>query len=207
MNGILFSPAPTPKEIDKKVKKVLKLIENIEANERESFLSLLNGRIEDFKKDIINEGLNVYEKEQVVLQYDRFVRTLSSCMEFPDRASNAINFYHRFRYHPVGVNDLIKPDPIIKNTLYATLGIGITLLATAIPAFFFNPALGGIITCIAITLLLPTCFYLMTPDSPDTSKKKAEEKIILQKAAQLIKPTLDFTNLDEHPLSSSIFAL
>ena len=203
MNGFLFSPALTKQEIDDKISRAINLLKNIHSKEKTLFLSELMSRISDFEKELLSEQFTTYEKEQVLIQYNRFAKTLFHCIKSPHNASASITYYHRFKYYPVGIEDTMKPNPLLQNSAIATMGIGVALLAATIPAFIFNPAVGAIFLSMAITLLFPSCFYLMTPESPDTTRKKAEEKTMLQLAAQLMKPDLVFADEYDIPESSS----
>ncbi|KTD35274.1 23, 7 kDa protein [Legionella moravica] len=203
MNGFLFSPVITRDEVNQKINRAIHLLDDIHSKEKELFLSELRNRISDFEKELANDEISFDEKEQILIQYNRFARTLVHCMKSPDRASDSINYYHRFKYYPVGIEDTMKPSLLLQNSSIALLGIGVALLAVSIPAFLFNPAIGSIALSIAITMLFPSCFYLMTPESPDTTRKKSEEKHIFQQAAQLIKPELTFNDEFDTPESSS----
>ncbi|MBL7478920.1 hypothetical protein [Legionella bononiensis] len=203
MNGFLFSPALTKQEVDDKISRAINLLKNIPSKEKALFLSELKSRISDFEKELLSEQHSIYEKVQVLIQYNRFAKTLLHCLKSPENASAAIINYHRFKYYPVGIEDTMKPNPLLQNSAIATMGIGVALLAATIPAFIFNPAIGAIFLSMAITLLFPSCFYLMTPESPDTTRKKAEERTLFHLAAQLMRPDLVFTDECDIPESSS----
>lgn len=58
---------------------------------------------------------------------------------------------------------------------------------------------------LAVTLLLPSGFYLLIPDSPDTTSKKEEEKRIFMEGAKIINPDIRIEEFDEQPyLSASL---
>ncbi|KTD51075.1 hypothetical protein [Legionella quateirensis] len=203
MNGFLFSHVLTKQEVDDKISRAINLLKNIPSKEKVLFLSELKSRLSDFETELLSEQFTIYEKEHVLIQYNRFAKTLLHCLKSPENTSASIIYYHRFKYYPVGIEDTMKPNPLLQNSAITTMGIGVALLAATIPAFIFNPAIGAIFLSMAITLLFPSCFYLMTPESPDTTRKKAEEKTIFQMAARLMKPDLIFNDVYDIPESSS----
>lgn len=197
MPGLFFSNLVNKSAIENKINHAKNLLKSIENIEKEYFLTQLTARISDFEIELLSNDLNAFEKEQVLLQYDRFAKALVSCIEHPERTPQLIRYYHKPGYYPVGIHDREKPSILIQNTALATVGIGFALLASSIPAFVCNPALGAIFLSAAITLLFPNCFYLMTPESTNTLQKKEEEKELFESGAKLIKPDLDFNDAQQ----------
>lgn len=163
-----------------------------EHSSKELFIAQLRARISDFEAELASVTLSPEEKEQVLAQYDRFAKALIHCMTKPQSASNSIKYYFNQKYYPVGILDTQKPEPALHNLAISAAIIGFTLLFSAIPAFIINPAWGAALMALAISLLLPGCFFLSTPDSPDTSKKKDQEKSLFQRSAQLVDPEITF---------------
>lgn len=152
---------------------------------------MLQLRINDFEK-ALKENQDPFEREQVIQQYNRFAKTLHLCLSRPGFTTFYAMNYFKFRYHPVGINDAITPEPIRHNISLAATILGATLILASFAAFAFNPLIGAILLPIGITLLAPGCISLFIPDPPDTSTKKLEENIIFQTGAKLIEPSLTF---------------
>ncbi|KTC93961.1 hypothetical protein [Legionella cincinnatiensis] len=170
----------------------------------EFFFEMLNARINDFET-ALKKNLESYEREQIIDQYNRFAKALFHCLSKPESTLFYTNNYHNFKYYPVGINDVIKKDPINQNISIATAVLGAALILASLAAFAFNPLIGAILLPIGITLLAPACLYLLTPESLDTTSKKLEEKIIFQTGAKLIKPSLNFDEMQELDTSEYTF--
>lgn len=192
MTGLLFSPSISKSAIEEKIHAAQNLLININMRQKAEFLLQLAARISDFETELLSEQLSPDEQVHVLAQYERFAKTLYNCMVHPERASLLIKYYHKTNYYPVGIHDTQKPSPTIQTMAMGAVAVGIALLAGTIPAFIFNPAIGSIMLSLAITLLFPSGFYLMTPESPDTAKKKDEEKNLFELGAKLINPELVF---------------
>ncbi|WP_298624506.1 hypothetical protein [uncultured Legionella sp.] len=190
MPGLFFSNLVNRSSIENKIDYVKNRIKSINDTHKEYFLLQLTIRLSDFEVELLSNTLNPYEKEEVLHQYNRFAKTLVTCIEHPERTPAAIKYYHMSRYYPVGIHDIEKPDFELQNVALAAAVLGLSLLATSIPVFICNPALGAGMLSAAIILIYPSCFYLMTPKSPNTIQKKGEEKEFFELAAQLIKPDL-----------------
>ncbi|KTD63131.1 23, 7 kDa protein [Legionella santicrucis] len=163
----------------------------------EFFFEMLNARINDFET-ALKEKQESSEREQIIEQYNRFAKALFHCLSKPESTLFYTKNYHDFKYyHPVGVKDVIKKDPIKQNISITTAILGAALILASLVAFAFNPLIGAILLPIGITLLAPACLYLLTPESLDTTSKKLEEKIIFQTGAKLIKSSINFDEMQE----------
>ncbi len=206
MPGHFFSTSIDKSAIENKINQVKKLLAPVASEQKGKFLLLLATRIGDFEVELENESLNDYEKQEILAQYNRFAKALEHCIQRPERASQAIRYYLKSKYYPVGINDMEKPNIPLQNAALATVITGMALLASAIPAFVFNPALGAILLSVAFTILFPSCFYLMTPQSPDMTKMKEEERELFEEGAKLMKPDLEFYEEQSECPSKSSFA-
>ncbi|CBJ12073.1 hypothetical protein LLO_1697 [Legionella longbeachae NSW150] len=168
------------------------------------FLDMLNARINDFET-ALKEKHEFYEREQIIEQYNRFAKTLFKCLSKPESTLFYTDNYHNSKYHPVGINDVIKKEPIKNNISIATAFLGAALILASLPAFAFNPLIGAILLPIGITLLAPACLYLLTPELLDTTSKKLEEKIIFQTGAKLIDPSVKFDEMQD--IDTSVYTL
>jgi hypothetical protein len=188
-----FFTAPVDKLlIESNIERAKALAGASEQSYKDLFLTQLRARISDFESDLASDKLSQEEKEQVLAQYDRFAKALIHCMTKPQAASSSIKYYFNQYYYPVGILDTQKPEPVLHSLAIGAAITGFTLLFSAIPAFIINPVFGASLMALAISMLLPGCFFLCTPDSPDTSKKKDQEKTLLQRSAQLIDPAITF---------------
>ncbi|KGP63604.1 hypothetical protein EP47_06510 [Legionella norrlandica] len=203
MSHFLFHSYKSQESIDQLIDYAESLLADIDIKKKTSFLTLLKLRVAEFQKELSNKTLNTYDKQQTLSQYEKFAKTLISCMERPQSASLAISHYHNNFYYPVGVQDKIHLSPEVKQAALAAVGISMALLIGSIPAFVFNPLIGTIMLSLAITLLLPSSFCLLTPDSPDTTRKKEQEKLIFKEGAKLINPDVLFEESDNKPYISS----
>ncbi|HAT8180611.1 TPA: hypothetical protein JA361_14435, partial [Legionella pneumophila] len=197
MYHYLFSYHKSQESIDSLIEQVKKLLNHVEMKQKAYFLNLLTLRVSEFQNELKLEASNTINKQQILIQYEKFAKTLLICIKQPERAFSAIHNYHKGFYYPVAVHDKIKPDPTIENAAIATLGVSFALLLGSIPTFIFNPLFGVIMVSLAVTLLLPSGFYLLIPDSPDTTRKKEEEKRIFVEGAKLINPDASFEEFDE----------
>lgn len=196
MPSLLFPSQVTKESLEQKIEQAKSLLANLENKKKRYFLSSLQKRINDFENELLR-AINPSEKEQVLAQYSRFAKTLHQCLEHPWGAENSIYYYHKQYYYPVGINDALKPNYLTKNICIASVGLSISLLMGSIPVCAFNPIIGAIMLLIAIPLLFPGGFFLFTPDSPDTVKKKREEIALFQEGAKLIRPDLVFEEESE----------
>lgn len=187
-----FSSQVDKVEVDRTIERAKALAAELDTPSKELFMSRLLSRISDFESELLSGEPSQAEKEQILAQYNRFAKALIHCMTRPQFASNSIRYYFNQRYYPVGIHDTEKPNPLVRSIAIAATATGFALLFSTIPAFIFNPAFGAILLSIAITLLLPGCFSLYIPESPNTSKKKDEERCLLQQSAQLIDPEIIF---------------
>lgn len=202
----LFSSPPTRESIETRLECAMLLVSEIDMRYKEHFMNLLNNRKADFENELQNAPLRTYEHQRILEQYERFAKTLVHCLEKPQRASEYITYYHRQRYYPVGIKDSIKPSPYHQAAALSAAGLGLLLLASSIPTFMFNPIVAIIMLAVGIALLLPSTFALLLPDSPDTSKKKEEEKVLFHSAAKLVSPSLNFYPEVDEPQSPGLFA-
>lgn len=204
MGLILFPSSSTPKSAEKNLDSAVSLLKNIEPSRKKYFLELLQNRKNDFENELSKTNITSFERQMIVDQYSRFAKTVLHCIETPENAPGSIDYYFRQRYYNVGITDTIKPNPVTRSIAIGITGIGVALLIGAIPAFFVNPLVSLIMVAVAISILLPSTFALLIPDSPDTAKKKEEEKLLLQEGAKLVKPELTFRpSFDEENSSSS----
>lgn len=172
----------------------------LEEEQTEFFFDMLNARINDFET-ALKEKHESYERDQIIEQYNRFAKALFHCLSKPESTLFYTNNYHNQKYHPVGINDVIKKDPIKQNIAIATAILGAALILASLAAFAFNPLIGAILLPVGITLLAPACLYLLTPELLDTTSKKLEEKIILQTGANLINPSVKIDEMQEFDTS------
>lgn len=192
MSGFLFSPQITQSAVNTKIKSSKDLLENIEQSRKDEFIRRLQSRVNEFERELSNPQITRAEKTLVLEQFERFANILHRCLSHPERANASIKHYLSNRYYPVGVDDVKKPHREHATLAKTGVFLGVSLLIGAISAFIFNPIIGAIMLSAAVTLLLPSCFYLFIPESPDTSKKKEAERELLQQGALLIKPDLQF---------------
>ncbi|HAT6979282.1 TPA: hypothetical protein F8R96_07445 [Legionella pneumophila] len=205
MYHYLFSHHKSKESIDGLIEQAKQLLNHVEMKQKAYFLNLLTLRVSEFQNELESEASSTFNTQQILIQYEKFAKTLLICIKQPERTSSAIHNYQKGFYYPVAVHDKIKPDPTIENVAKATVGIGLTLLFGSIPTFIFNPLLGVIMVSLAVTLLLPSGFCLLIPDSPDTTRKKEEEKRIFVEGAKLINPDAPFEEFDEKTyLSASL---
>lgn len=160
------------------------------------FLQKLSLRLSEYKNELTQINLATVEKDRILIQYHKFSKTLLNCIENPNNAANSIAHYMNGRYYPVGISEYTKPDPLLMDISWGALGVGIALLLSSIPAFVLNPVLGAVMLATATTILLPSIFCLLAPESPDVLKKKDEEKELFIKATQLINPSVVFDDQD-----------
>lgn len=190
----LFSAKETQLSVEKKISDALDLLVDVNETDKNTFLQLLTARMKDFQSELEKNKESPSEKQLILEQYNRFAKTLNLCISQPFKTSRHVYSYHTFKYIPVGIDDLEKPNAITQTLLGAAFGLGLVLLVAAIPAFFFNPIAGAVLIAAAFTCLLPSILYFLTPESKDTSVKKEEERLIFQEAAKLILPDLIFDN-------------
>ncbi|HBB6896664.1 TPA: lpg1689 family Dot/Icm T4SS effector [Legionella pneumophila] len=205
MYHYLFSCHKSQESIDGLIEQVKQLLNHVEMEQKAYFLNLLTARVTEFQNELKSETSNTINKQQILIQYERFANTLLICIKQPERTSSAIHNYHKGFYYPVAIHDKIKLDPTIENAAIATLGVSLALLLGSIPTFIFNPLFGVIMVSLAVTLLLPSGFYLLIPDSPDTTSKKEEEKRIFMEGAKIINPDVRIEEFDEQPYLSASF--
>ena len=205
MYGFLANRTVSKESIENRIISAKNLLNDINNSKKELFFMQLNSRISDFESALMDNQLNSCEKNQVLAQYDRFAKTLYHCLNRPDGTSSCINYYHGLRYYPVGIHDTLKPNPLVHNLAMSATTIGLALLIGSIPAFVFNPVMGSILLSLSITILFPATFYLCIPESPDTSKKKEQERNLFQTGALLIKPELMFDEpIESYSLNANL---
>lgn len=198
MYHFLFHHHKSQESVDEMINHAKKLLINVDIEQKTHFLRLLNLRVIEFQTELNKASLDSYDKELILTQYEKFAKTLLICMEYPVRASSAIYYYHNRIYYPVAIQDKMKPEPIVQKIAITTVSICIALLIGSIPSFIFNPLIGALMVSLAVTLLLPSSFCLLVPDSPDTTKKKAQEKRIFEEGAKLIDPDVILEEFDEN---------
>lgn len=181
---VLFFPE-TQQKIEENQIQVDDIIARYDPDSSSAFRRMLELRIDDFVSALKNEQLSRSEKKQTRDQYARFYETLLACLQHPASIESAISSYQRKLYYPVGIHDLEPANPHMKKLSLAAITLGVTLLCSAIPAFVFNPLIAITLVTVAITLLLPSCFYIALPNSLDTSIKKNEERLIFETGAAL----------------------
>ncbi|HAZ7572492.1 hypothetical protein OQJ02_07950 [Legionella sp. PATHC032] len=203
MYHYLFSHNKSQESIDGLIEQVKQLLNHVEMKQKAYFLNLLTIRVSEFQNELESETSNTFNKQQILIQYEKFAKTLLICIKQPERTSSAIHNYHKGFYYPVAIHDKIKPDPTIEHVAIATVGVSLALLLSSIPTFIFNPLLGVIMVSLAVTLLLPSGFCLLIPDSPDTTRKKEEEKRIFVEGAKLINPDAPVEEFDKQSYFSA----
>lgn len=193
MSGFFFTaPIPTQDDIENKINDALTFLKKNEVSDETSafFRQLLNARMAEFQQELGNMENNSAEKDLILQQYNRFARGLYGSMHSPSSTSSNITSYHNYRYYPVHIKDIEKPNPTTQKLMVAAVAVGSALLTTAAVTFVFNPVIAAILLAVALTCLLPTGLYYITPDSKDTAAKKAEESLIFQEGAKLINPQI-----------------
>lgn len=173
-------------DIKSNLLKVNSIIGQYDRDSSSVFRRRLELRIDDFVSALNNGQLTSSEKKQTQDQYARFSETLLTCLQHPASIESTISRYQRTLYYPVGIHDLEPANPHMKKLSFAAITLGISLLCSAIPAFVFNPLIAVTLVTVAITLLLPSCFYVALPNSLDTTIKKNEERLIFETGAALI---------------------
>lgn len=196
MPNVFFPYKITKHYIEKKIEQVRNILKNIELTKTHHVLLLLQQRVNDFTHELLSDEMSSSEKELVLEQYHRFAKTLLRCMNNPPNTMDFINHYHEKFYFPVGVNDTSKPSVIAHDLAVAAVTLGISLAVGSLVAFICNPILGAIMLAVGVTLLFPSCYSRLIPESPGTIKKKEEEKELFQAAAQVINPDLIFNDED-----------
>ncbi|CEG57105.1 lpg1689 family Dot/Icm T4SS effector [Legionella fallonii] len=190
MPSLLFSSTVTKPSIEQRIKQAKDLLKSIEPTRTKHFLLLLQQRINDFEGELLSNEISSSEKESILEQYDRFAQTILRCLQYPSIAMYFISQYHKNFYYPVGVTDANKPSELDYDLAIASMSLGISLLISSIMVFICTPAIGAIMLAVGVILLFPSCYSLLTPNSPDTIKKIEEEKVLFQIGAQIIKPDL-----------------
>jgi hypothetical protein len=192
---MFFNKKYTYASAKKLITEAKELLGNIKEKEKLEFLEMLQLRVDDFES-VLQEEHSADEKEIIIEQYNRFAKTLHSCLSRPEYTFIYTLSYHNYKYYPIGVE--AQPEPIRHNISLAAIILGLALILASLAAFAFNPTIGAILLPIGITLLIPGSFSFMTPGIPDCSAKKMEEKIIFETGAKLMKPSVIFedTQLD-----------
>jgi hypothetical protein len=192
-----FTQNYTRETARKKIELTKQLLMKIDDEDKAIFLEMLQQRINEFET-ALQENQDPAEEDQIIQQYNRFTKTVHLCISRPKTASFYIGTYQNFRYYPVGINDTPTPD-LIRRPISLTGAIfGAALILASCVAFAFNPLIGAILLPIGIAILALSCASLFLPDSPDTSSKKTEEKIIFETGAKLIDPLLTFDEMPEY---------
>jgi len=191
-------------EVDKNLllEKSKKLIEDLstEEFEKQTFLRLLSARLSDL--DLGLQTGTALERYRVMEKYKRFANSLHVCLSSPKNESLYAEYYFGNKYYPVGTFEIEKQDPLIIKVAEGGVALAIALILASIPAFVFNPVIGGILLAAAVSLLLPSIFTLMIPDSMNTEKKKAEETTLFECAAKLVQPLSNSNNVAYLPGNS-----
>ncbi|KTD75171.1 hypothetical protein [Legionella waltersii] len=196
--GKFFSTATKESDVDDRIQQA-KLLLNKKSTEQQlliEFMAELEGRVNQFKTELLSKRTGLYEKEQILKQYSKFANTLMKCVKFPEQADQAIESYLNNSYYPVAVNEYIKPNPAVTRASWLGLGLGVALLLASLPLFALNPIVGAVMLAIAVTVLLPSLFILLAPDSPDVVKKKEEERLLFKNASLFADPSISSTNVE-----------
>lgn len=184
-----FQKTITKESIDDIFKEIYEIISKKPNEDKSVLIQLLNSR----KKEFDDEFIATPSDQLLLSQYRHFAKAINNCLRHPFQASSYIDHYlTRFDYYPVHITNVEKPNPFTRNLVIGAVSLGVALLLGAIPAFVFNPVIGAVLIAAAITCLLPSALYYFAPDSLDTTAKKEEERIILESAARLIDPTVQF---------------
>lgn len=191
-----FPKKYTHKSVSDKIEEAKKLLTHIEKEKKFVFLEILQLRIDDFEL-ALKENTDSGEQQRILEQYNRFAQTLHLCLSHPTLADTYISSYHKQKYYPVGISEVIK-EPIRYKISLAAATLGAALILASCIAFPFNPLIGVILLPIGISLLAPAVASLLTPDPFNTAPKKLEEKILFQTGAKLIDPFLFFDETQEY---------
>jgi len=196
-----FSKKSILESAEEKITTAKNLLESIDEEKKSVLITLIDDRIQEFKDALSDDNATCYEKNKIKKQYYKFANTLYHCVHKPELASCHIIQYFDFNYYPVGIKDIEKTEPINRNLSFTAAGLGVALVISSIPTFMFNPLIGIVLLSVGITLLLPTFFSLIIPDSLDTRAKKTEEKGLFEMAVQLKKPTIKREQDQEYELN------
>lgn len=179
-------------DVDKIINQTNKLIERkTNDTNRAFFIASLKARYSEFTTEL-QRNISQPGRNEILNQYYKFAKTVFKCLESPQRAKLSIARYLNSNYYPVGISDFTKPEPPMINAAWLGIEAGITLLLISLPLFAVNPVIAAILLATAVTVLLPSVFMVLTPDTPDVMKKKEQELKIFQDAAILMDPTLVF---------------
>lgn len=193
----LFANNVTRQTVEKQIEQSKALLNDVTAQNKEFFLFLLDQRIEDFTRILEDKTQSDLEKEQVLMQYNRFAKTLLNCFKRPNYSSLYLSVYHNQMYYPVGITNESKPEPL---TYYGSrIGtlFGAGLILAALAAFAFNPLIGLILLPMGITLLAPSLYLSWAPNLLDSTEKKIEEQIIFAEGLKLLAPEVVVDEIDE----------
>jgi hypothetical protein len=193
--GKFFASNIKESEIDNLIQQAKTLLASKSTDKQ--LMEELTKRIRQFKTELISKNTSPFEKEQILKQYYRFAKTLLKCVETPKQADLAIDSYLNNTYYPVAVYDYIKPNPIVMGASWLGLGLGIALLLASLPLFAVNPIIGAVMLAAAVTILLPSLFMLLAPDTPDVIKMKTEEQQLLKEASVFADDPTVTTKNDE----------
>jgi hypothetical protein len=184
----LFPTSNKEAEAIEKINRAKNKLESVEKELRELVLSKLELRLNEFRYALTDATLSASEKRAIIEQYNRFASTFLKCVTSPNYASAYVNSYLAKEYYPVAITELEPTNPWVRRSAMAGIFLSSLLLLAAIPAFIINPVIGGLLICLAITLLLPCSYVLLIPQQLNTEPKKSEERALFLEAADLVKP-------------------
>jgi hypothetical protein len=201
LNRLFRKKAPTVEDIQKKVDAIML---RSAVSESQSFIEAFQGRTAEFSNAVFCEQ-DPSEKDNILHQYNRFVTSVKNCLDSPSSTNSvARSYFCNSRYYPVAIKDFEKPNYCAQLLSTTSFLVGLGILVASIPAFFLlTPVAGTIGVVLSMILLIPSCFQMFLPDSPDTSKMKHREKEIFVQAAQLIAPDTDFGKSDDRSTDSA----
>ncbi|MFJ1267729.1 hypothetical protein ACD661_04040 [Legionella lytica] len=188
MTGPLFNRTPTRRQVEQKINDAKQLLSPKSIEDNELFLQMLDQRISDFTHALSPQSeLSKSDKNDVLLQYYRFAKTLYACLNNPTRAQMYINGYFNQFYYPVGVDEYYQPGPGKYYGSRAGTALGGSLILASLAAFAFSPLIAAIMLPIGITILAPSLFALWVPEMLDPTEKKIEERLIFDTGVSMLQ--------------------
>ncbi|USQ12835.1 hypothetical protein J2N86_08965 [Legionella lytica] len=184
----LFSHTPTRTQVEQKINDAKQLLLQSSVENNEIFILMLDQRISDFTTALDSKKtLSRADKNDVLLQYHRFAKTLYACLNNSTRAQSYMDSYFNQVYYPVGVDEYYKPSPgKYYGSRIGTI-VGAALILASFAAFTFTPLIATILLPIGITVLAPSLFALCVPEMLDPTQKKVEERLIFDTGVSMLQ--------------------
>ncbi|WP_058535233.1 lpg1689 family Dot/Icm T4SS effector [Legionella saoudiensis] len=193
----LFNHIPTRKQVELKISEAKQLLIKNSIDDNEVFFLMLDQRISDFTTALDSKSLSQSDKTDVLLQYNRFAKTLYNCFNHPTKAQAHIESYFKQIYYPVGVDQYYEPGPVKYYGSIAGTTLGAALILASMAAFAFSPLTAAVLLPIGITILTPSLFALCVPEMLDPTQKKIEERLIFDTGVSILQ---NQPNVENDPL-------